>query len=186
MLTATLLEGTAMRRGLEFVVLAVLLTALPACSATPTGPDRTGPAEFDTTALFSRIAGSYTLTFDADDSCRLPPSLQQITYDVVLEPTRYRYLAVRVSGKPFVGDLWVLATEEQGFTLRWNVDCDTADTVGATTFYLCGEGDAQVTDGNIAGVLAGRGGYLDVDHRPVCTNATNRFLFRPSSVTSTR
>jgi hypothetical protein len=132
-----------MRRGLEFVVLAVLLTALPACSTTPTGPDRTGPAEFDTTALFSRLAGSYTLTFDADDSCLLPPSLQEITYDVVLEPTRCRYLGVRVSGKPFVGDLWVLATEEQGFTLRWNVDCDTADTVGATTFYLCGEGDAQ-------------------------------------------
>jgi hypothetical protein len=168
-----------MRRGLTSVVLVAGLIALPGCSSSPTAPERTGPTEFDTTALFSRLAGPYTLTFHADDSCGLPPALQALTYDVVLEPTRFRYLGVRVTGKPVVGDLWVLATEDLGFTLRWNVDCEVPDTAGATSFYLCGEGDAQVTDGNIAGALVPRDGFLDMDRQPYCANVSHRFVFRP-------
>ena len=47
-----------------------------------------------------------------------------------LQVTRFRYLNVRVPGKDFVGDLWALAREEQGLTLRWNVDCEAPDMVG--------------------------------------------------------
>ena len=174
-----------MKRCLESIVLIVTLIAPLGCGPSPAAPGassaaaaRTAPAEFDPTALFARLAGSYTLTFEADQSCAVPPSLKALTYDVVLQPSRYRYLGVLVPGKPFGGDLWVLAKEEDGFTLRWNVDCEAPDTVGSTSFYLCGEGAAFSTDGTISGVLGGRNGYLDMDHRPLCANLSHRFVFR--------
>jgi hypothetical protein len=170
-----------MRRCLESFVLAVAFIVLIGCGSSPTAPRPTGPAEFDPAALFGRLAGPYTLTFEADESCPLPPSLKVLTYDVVLESSRTRYLAVRVTGKPFVGDLWVLATEQEGFTLRWNMDCDVPDTVGSRSFYLCGDGAAFATDGTISGAIPGNAyrGYFDSDHRPFCPNgAAHRFVFR--------
>jgi len=177
-------RGTGIRRWLESIVLAVTSIALLGCGTSPTAPEQTGPAEFDPAALFARLAGPYALTFEADESCSLPPSLKVITYDVVLEPSRYRYLGVRVPNKDFVGDLWVLAREEEGFTLRWNVDCEAPDTVGSTSFYLCGEGGAFVTEGTISGVLGGRNVYLDTDHRPFCTDGAHRFVFARRNTTT--
>lgn len=104
------------------------MIALVGCGASPTAPGRTAAPEFDPAVLFARLAGSYTLTFEADESCPLPPALKVLTYDAVLERTRYRYLGVRIPSNPnVIGDLWVLAREEQGFTLRWNVDCETGN-----------------------------------------------------------
>jgi hypothetical protein len=169
-----------MRRCLESIVLVVTFIALLGCgtSPSPTTPRQTSPAAFDPTALFARLAGPYTLTFEADESCPLPPPLKVLTYDVLLEPSPFRYLGVLVPGKAFVGDLWVLAREEQGFTLRWNVDCEAPDTVGSTAFYLCGEGAAFSTGATISGVLRGGNVYLDIDHRPFCTNGSHRFVFQ--------
>jgi hypothetical protein len=167
-----------MRRCLEYCAVAVTLIAVAGCDSSPTAPEQVRPAEFNTAALFSRLAGAYTLTFEADESCPLPPSLQDLTYDVVLMPTQFRYIGVHVPGKPFVGDLWVLEREDQGFTLRWNVDCEVPDTAGSTTFYLCGQGAAFAVDGIISGVLGGRDGYLDADHRPFCANGAHRFEFQ--------
>ena len=42
-----------------------------------------------------------------------------------------------------------MAREDEGFTLRWNVDCEAADTAGSTSFYLCGEGGAFATEGTM-------------------------------------
>src|SRR5688572_23763838 len=75
-----------------------------------------------------------TVTFEADESCPLPPSLKVLTYDVLLEPSPYHYLGVRVPSKPFVGDLWPFAAEQLG--LRWNVDCESPEAVGSISFYL--------------------------------------------------
>jgi hypothetical protein len=167
-------------RMLSRLSVAVFLFAAMACggSSTTTAPGQTGPAEFDPAALFAKLAGPYTLTFEADESCPLPPSLRVLTYDVLLEPSRFRYLGVLVPGKAFVGDLWLFAREEEGFTLRWNVDCEAPDTVGSTSFYLCGEGAAFATDPTISGVLQGGNVYLDIDHRPFCTNGSHRFVFQ--------
>jgi hypothetical protein len=134
--------------------------------------------EFDPTAVFARLAGSYTLTFEADEGCPVPSSLRAVTYDVTLERTPFRYMAVRAAGKPLVGDLWALAKEEDGFSLRWNVDCDVPDSVGSTSFYLCGQGGAFAADGAISGVIHERNAYLDVDHRAFCTTGSHRFVFR--------
>ena len=170
-----------MTRCLESIVLVVTFIALLGCGSTsPIAPGPTRPPEFDPAALFAKLAGPYTLTFEAHEDCPLPPSLKVLTYDVWLEATRNRYLGVRVPSKPFVGDLWVLAREEEGFTLRWNVDCEAPDTVGSTSFYLCGEGAAFPTDGTIAGEIRGTvyQGYFDIDHRPLCTNGSHRFVFQ--------
>jgi hypothetical protein len=169
-----------MRRCLQSIVLVVTFIALLGCGTSPTAPGQTDPAEFNPAALFAKTAGPYTLTFEADQSCPLPPSLQVLTYDVLLEPVlRYRYLAVQVPSKDFVGDLWVGAREEEGFRLRWNVDCEVPDVVGSTSFYLCGEGAASATDGSISGVLGGSNVYLDTDHRPFCPNGgSHRFTFQ--------
>jgi hypothetical protein len=113
---------------------------LPACRTSPTAPRQTAPPEFDPTALFAQLTGPYTLTFEADESCAVPPSLKVLAYDVDLSQTPYRYMGVLLSNKPFVGDLWALAREGEGFTLRLNVDCDIPDTVGSTSFYICGSG----------------------------------------------
>jgi hypothetical protein len=87
-------------------------------------------------------------------------------------------MAVLVSNKPFVGDLWALAKEGAGFTFRWNVDCDIPDTVGSTSFYLCGDGDAAFApDGTISGFLPANA-YSDMDHRPFCTSGFHQFLFQ--------
>ena len=160
-----------MGRSLQSVVLVVASTALLGCGTTPAAPTPASPEQFDPTALFARLAGPYTLTIEADESCPVPPSVEVLNYDVSLQLTRFRYLGVRVPGKDFVGDLWALASEEQGFTLRWNVDCEGADMVGSTAFYLCGQGSAFATDGTIAGVLLG--GY-----RPFCTSGSHRFVFQ--------
>ena len=172
-------QGEKMRRCLESIVVVVMLTALHGCGTSPTAPRQTGPAEFDPTALFTRLAGPYTLTFEADASCPLPSSLNVLTYDVLLEPVlRYRYLSVRVPSEDFAGDLWALATEEEGLAFRWNVDCEAdPDTVGSTTFHLCGQAPAFVTDGTISGVLGGANVYLDQDRRPYCTDGSHRFVF---------
>jgi hypothetical protein len=180
-----------MRRCLESIVLVLTFIALPGCGTSPIAPGPTRPPEFDPAAVFAKLAGPYTLTFEADETCPLPPSLKVLTYDVWLEPvTRYRYLGVHVPSEMFVGDLWALAREEDGFTLRWNVDCEVPDTVGSTSFYLCGQGAAFVSDGTIsgylqgtngyliAGVLQGATGYLDLTHRPFCANGPHRFVFR--------
>src|SRR4051812_34643835 len=140
-----------MRRCLASIAPVVTFIVVLGCGASPNAPGPTRPAEFDPAPLFARVAGRYTRTFEADDRCPLPPSLKVLTYDVVLEPSQHRFLGVRVAGKAFVGDLWVLATEEEGFTLRWNVDCDASDTAGSTPFYLCGEGAAFANDGSISG-----------------------------------
>ena len=103
-----------------------------------------------------------------------PLSVEVLNYDVRLEPSRFRYLGVRVSGKDFVGDLWALAKEEQGFTLRWNVDCEVPDMVGSNAFYLCGQGAAFAKGDTISGVLVG--GY-----RPFCTSGSHRFVFQRRS-----
>lgn len=171
-----------MRRCLESIVLVVTFIAVPGCGRSPTapgqtGPPQTGPPEFDPAAVFAKLAGPYTVTFEADESCPLPPSLKVLTYDVLLEPSPYHYLGVRVPSKPFVGDFWPFAPEQLG--LRWNVDCEGRDAIGSISFYLCGEGTAVATDGTISGVL--RGAYLDIDHRPFCTNASHRFVFRRRS-----
>jgi hypothetical protein len=139
-----------MRRCLRSIGPVVTLIALLGCGRSPTAPAQT---VFDPAALFATLAGPYTLTFEADESCTLPPSLEVLTYDVVLEPSRFRYLGVRAPSKALVGDLWVLASEEEGFIFRWNVDCEGRDTVGSTSFYLCGEGAAFATEGTISGVL---------------------------------
>ena len=176
------------RRCLESVALLVALIALLGCGTSPTAPGpatapgQTSPPEFDPTALFAKLSGPYTLTFEADESCPLPPSLKVLTYDVLLQPSRFRYLGVLASSKPFVGDLWVLAREEQGFTFRWNVDCEAADIIGSTSFYVCGQGAAFVTGGTISGVLQGANVYLDSDHRPLCANTSHQFVFRPRSL----
>ena len=174
-----------MRRCADSIVLIVTVIAVAGCGSSPTSPERlpaapaqTSPAPFDPADLFARLAGPYTLTFEADESCPLPPSLKTLSYDVVLRQSPYRYIGVLVPGKPFVGDLWALAREDQGFTLRWNVDCEAPDTVGSTSFYLCGEGAAFSTNGTISGVLGGRSGYLDMDHRPLCANRSHRFVFQ--------
>jgi hypothetical protein len=167
-----------MRRCLEFIVVVVTCIALPACGASPTAPGQASPPEFDPTALFARLAGPYTLTVEADEDCLLPGSLKVLTYEVWLEPSPHRYLGVRVPGKDFSGDLWALATEQDGFTLRWNVDCETRDTVGSTSFYLCGEGHAfAITNTTISGVLGTRNAYLDIDRRPFCAIGPHRFVF---------
>jgi hypothetical protein len=167
-----------MRRGLESIVLVVMLLSLPGCGTSPTAPQRLNPSEFDPTALFAKLAGSYTLTFQADDGCPVPPSLRTVTYDVLLELTRFHYLAVHVAGKPLIGDLWALAREQDGFSLRWNVDCEVPDTIGSTSFYICGQGGAFSSDGTISGVIHERNAYLDVDRRPFCATGSHRFVFR--------
>jgi hypothetical protein len=167
-----------MRRCLESIILVVTFIALPGCGTSPTAPRQTRPPEFDPAALFAKLAGPYTLTFQADESCPLPSSLKVLTYDVLLQPSRYRYLGVLVPSKPFVGDLWVLATEEEGFTLRWNVDCEVPDTVESRSFYLCGEGAAFATDTTISGALGTPNAYLDTDRRPFCAIGSHRFVFR--------
>ena len=167
-----------MRRCLKWAALVVTFTALHGCGSSPTAPRQTGPAEFNPAALFAKLAGAYTLTFEADTSCPLPPSLNVVTYDVFVGVSPYRYLGVRVPGKDFVGDLWALATEAEGLAFRWNVDCEAPDTVGSTSFYLCGEAAASVTDGTISGVLRGGRAYLDADHQPFCTDGSHRFVFR--------
>src|SRR5215472_3464205 len=98
-------QGKSMRCDLKCIVLVVTCIGVPACgkSATASGP--TGPLEFDPTALFAQLAGSYALTFEADESCPVPPSLRVLTYDVSLNPSQYRYMSVLVRNKPFVGDL---------------------------------------------------------------------------------
>jgi hypothetical protein len=167
-----------MARCLESVVLAVATVGLLGCGTSPAAPAQPSPAEFDPAALFATLAGPYALTFEADESCPLPPPLKVFTYDVVLQPSPHRYLSVRVPGKAFVGDLWVSAREEDGFTLRWNVDCEASDSVGSTAFYLCGEGAAFVTGGTISGVLEGANVYFDMDRQPLCPNASHRFVFQ--------
>jgi hypothetical protein len=76
-----------------------------------------------------------------------------------------------------VGALWALDREEDGLTLRWNVDCDVADAAGSAAFTFCGEGQAHVADGTLAGDLAW-GKFFDVNRQPFCTNASDRFVFR--------
>ena len=159
------------------IVLIVTCIGALACGTSPTAPRQTGSPEFDPTVLFARLAGAYTLTFEVDESCPVPPSLRVLTYDVDLSPTRFRYMGVLVSNKPLVGDLWVLASEDEGFTLRWNVDCEVPDTVGSTSFYLCGQGAAFATNGTISGVLPASA-YSDMDHPPFCTNGSPQFLFQ--------
>jgi hypothetical protein len=177
-----------MRRCPEAVVLLVAVIALVGCGTSPTAPGQptapgpTSPPQFDPTALFARVAGPYTLTFEADESCPLPPSLKVLTYDVLVQPTRFRYLAVLAPGRPVVGDLWVLATEDQGFTFRWNVDCEGPDSIGSTSFYLCGQGAAFVNGATISGVFQGANVYLDMNRRPLCANASHRFTFRPRTL----
>lgn len=166
---------------LESIVLGVASIVLLGCGTSPTAPGQPDPAEFDPTALFATLAGPYSLTFEADESCQLASSLEVITYEVVLQPSPYRYLSVLVRDKVFVGDLWVSAREEDGFTLRWNVDCEASDTVGATSFYLCGEGAASATGGAISGVLEGANVYFDIDRRALCPNASHRFVFKRRS-----
>ena len=98
-----------MRYSPTSIALVVAIVALLGCGTSPTAPEPTGPPQFDPAVLFARLAGSYTLTFEADESCPLPPALRVLTYDAVLEPTRYRYLGVRVASNPHVvGDLWVI------------------------------------------------------------------------------
>jgi hypothetical protein len=167
-----------MRRCLESTGLVVTFIALLGCGTSPTAPGQTGPREFDPAALFAKLAGPYTLTFEADESCPLPPSLRVLTYDVFLSPSPYRYLGVRAPSTAFVGDLWALAREEEGFAFRWNVDCESPDTVGTTSFYLCGEGLAFATGGTISGVLGTRNVYRDIDHRPFCAIGPHRFVFQ--------
>jgi hypothetical protein len=162
---------------LKEIVLAVTCIGMAACGTSATAPGQTGPPQFDPTALFAQLAGRYALTFEADESCPMPPSLRVLTYDVSLNPTRFRYMGVLIPNKPFVGDLWVLDREDEGFTLRWNVDCEVPDTVGSTSFYLCGQGAALSSDGTISGVLSA-GAYLDMNHRPFCTNGAHRFVFQ--------
>jgi hypothetical protein len=108
----------------------------------------------------------------------VPASLKALSYDVWLEPTRFRYLAVFATRKPVIGDLWVHDREEDGFTLRWNVDCDVPDTAGTTSFYLCGEGAAFAADGAISGVIHKGNAYLDRDHQPFCAVGSHRFVLR--------
>jgi hypothetical protein len=137
------------------------------------------PSAFDPAALFARLAGSYTLTFEADESCSLEPSLKVVTYDVSLGTTPFRYLAVLVPSHAFAGDLWALDRADQGFAFRWNVDCELPDTAGSTVFYLCGEGAAVTADnGTISGVFPGGNIYFDADHRPLCATSGHRFVFR--------
>jgi hypothetical protein len=166
-------HGGEMRRCLESLVLAVTLLTLAGCGASPTAPApvRARVGEFDPTALFARLAGSYSITFEADDSCPVPSSGKSLTYDVSLQPTRYRYLGVHVAAKDLVGDLWALTREDEGLTFRWNADCDVADTVGSSSFYLCGQGAAVVADGVISGFLVGA-------YRPYCTSGAHRFVFQ--------
>ena len=159
------------RKRIESIVVVAALVALGGCGTSPTGPEQSGPADFDPAALFARLAGPYSLTFEADATCPVPDSLQTLSYDVVLQQTRFRYLGVRVPDKLFVGDLWALAREEEGFTLRWNVDCEAPDAVESTTFYLCGQGHATAADGTISGALVG--GY-----RPFCSSGSHRFVLR--------
>ena len=166
-----------MRRCLESIVLIVTFIALLGCGTSPTAPGHTRPAEFNPNALFAKLAGAYTLTFEADASCPLPPSLNVLTYDVFVGVSPYRYLGVLVPGKDFVGGLWALATEAEGLAFRWNVDCEAPDTVGSMSFYLCGEAAASVTDGIISGVLRGGRAYLDADHHPFCMDGSHRFVF---------
>jgi len=166
-----------MSRNLQPIILVTFL-GLSACGTPPTAPQRANPAEFDPTALFTTLAGAYTLTFEADESCSVPSSLKSVSYDVVLEQTPFRYLAVRAADKPLVGDLWALATKEAGFSLRWNVDCEVPDRIGSTSFYLCGQGGAFASDGAISGVIHERNAYLDSDHRPFCATGSHRFVFR--------
>ena len=161
-----------MRQRLASVVLHAALAASLGCGSSPTAPTPASAAEFDPAPLFASLAGPYTLTIEADESCAVPSSLQVLNYDVWLERTRFRYLGVRVPGKDFVGDLWARAREDQGLELRWNVDCEAADTVGSTAFYLCGQGSARATNGTISGVLVGA-------YRPFCAAGSHRFAFRP-------
>jgi hypothetical protein len=163
------------RRSLQSVVLVVAFTALPGCGTTPVAPTPASSAEFDPTALFARLAGPYTLTIEANENCPVPPSVEVLSYDVLLHSeARYRYLGIRASGEDLVGDLWALATEEEGLMFRWNVDCEGADMAGSTAFYLCGQGYAFAKDGTIAGLLVG-------DYRPFCTNGAHRFVFQRRS-----
>jgi hypothetical protein len=174
---APLLHARSMRCDLKCIVLVVTCIGLLACGPSATAPGHTGPLDFDPTALFAHLAGPYALTFEADETCPVPPSLRVLTYDVSVNPTRFRYMGVLVPKKPFVGDLWVLAREDEGFTFRWNVDCEVPDTVGSKSFYLCGEGAAFSSNGTISGVLPANA-YLDMDHRPFCTNGSHRFVFQ--------
>jgi hypothetical protein len=164
-------------RGHVGLALSASLVGLLGCGTSPTAPAPGGQANFDPAALFERLAGFYTLTFVADEGCALPPSLRVLTYDVAVERSPYRYLGVRVQGKDIVGDLWIFGTEEQGFTFRWNTDCEALESVGATSFRLCGEGTAPVTHGVISGVLQ-PGFYRDSADRPYCANGAHRFEFR--------
>jgi hypothetical protein len=159
-----------MRLCMRLRVLVVALAGLLGCGKSPTAP---APAstEFDPTAVFSRLAGNYSVTFQANENCPVPSALKVVTYDVALEPTRFRYLNVRVTAKDLVGDLWALAREDQGFTLRWNVDCEVSDSVGSNVFVLCGQGAATVSEGTIAGALVG-------DYRPYCRDGAYRFVFQ--------
>jgi hypothetical protein len=157
--------------------LAAAFVALPGCGTSPTAPAQTGQALYDPTALFERLAGPYSLTFTADDGCPLPAALKVLTYDVTLERTPFRYLAVRVPGKNFVGDLWISGTANDGLTLRWNMDCDAHDTAGSTSFILGGQGLAPVTDAEISGVLQGNF-YRDFSKQPYCPTGAHRFAFK--------
>jgi hypothetical protein len=157
--------------------LAAAFATLAGCGTSPTAPEPAGQTAYDPAALFERLAGPYSLTFTADERCPLPPALKVLEYDVSLERTPFRYLAVRVPGKAFVGDLWVFGTEKDGLTLRWNVDCDAHDTAGSTSFRLCGEGSAPVGETAISGMLQGTF-YRDFANQPYCATGIHRFEFQ--------
>jgi hypothetical protein len=173
-----------MRRYPQSIVLAAAFTTLLGCGTSPTAPGpATGAPQFDSAALLASLAGAYTLTIEADDAgCPLPPSMKVLTYDVWLEPgTPHRYLGVRVPGKPFVGNLWALAKEEDGFSMRWNVDCEAPDTIDSAPFYVCGEGPAFAAGGMISGVFGTGNVYLDEHRRSFCTIGAHRFVFQRRS-----
>jgi hypothetical protein len=161
-----------MQRWLVRVVSCVMLTALPACTTSPTAPS---PSALPPAATF---AGDYALTLQIDEKCvEFPEYLRVWEYSATLED--HGYISIRVLGRAFteptvVGQLYIHDNPRFRFVLNFNYD-ELDHYPKSPELVLYGAGDASDTGSSISGAISGTAS-LTGGVRVGCAGS-HRFMF---------
>ena len=126
-------------------------------------------------------SGVYTMTIEFDQSCRIPSSLNPMTYELTSRKLSQRTTEARPLPLAMTVNNYSFMTWNLPFSFSDDLDsgnCDQPDRISEPPLYSCGSGFISRVNGGLAATIRGSAWVGDVSTRSCGSNAVHRITLK--------